>query len=101
MKMMLVCETDKEREFVSRVFDKMMEDFADFGRAESSFLEGGICYHEDDNTDIYPAEAPIVYSLEKNGTYTIYNFKTAKKTENVEGDLAGLANLPEEDFPTL
>ena len=101
MKMMLVCETDKEREFVSRIFDKMMEDIADFGRAESSYLEGGICYNEDDCIDIYPSEEPIVYSLEKNGTYTVYNFKTKKKTENVEGDLAGLANLPEEDFPTL
>ena len=100
MKMMLVCETDEEREFVSRIFDKMVKDAAD-GVSDADFLEGGVAYREDEVCGlIKETDNPIVYSL-KGDAYTVYNFKTMKKTENVEGDLAGLANLPEEDFPTL
>ena len=95
MKMMLVCENDAERELVARIFNQMTEDGEQntpiFGRVE--YVEGK------DVKDII-TDNPVVYSL-KDDEYTVYNFQTREKTEHVEGDLAGLANLPEKDFPTL
>ena len=100
MKMLLVCENEKEREYVAGVFARMAEEVSSGKNAESNFFEGGVHVHDRDYSGICPTDAPIAYALGKDG-YTVYNFKTGKKTEGVEGDLAGLANLPEEDFPTL
>ena len=100
MKMMLICENDKERKDIAALFEAMAVEKAKYGDVEANYLEGGVCSRVKGCTDIYPTENPVVYALQK-GIYTVYNFKTMKKTENVEGNLAGLANLPEEDFPAL
>ena len=101
MKMMLVCENDADKKEVARIFEQMTNELAQFNDIEANYWEGGVCTHDKGSTDIYPTGNPIVYAYQADGTYTGYNFQTKKKTEGVEGDLAGLANLPEEDFPTL
>ena len=98
MKMMLLCETAADKEAVARIFDKMVADAAE-NIADENMIEGGVLYREDGICgEIYATEAPIVYAF-MGDSYTVYNFKTMKKTDNVEGGLAGLCNLPEEDFP--
>ena len=98
MKMMLLCETAADKEAVARVFEDMVNEKAKYGDVEANYWEGGVTSHVHGSTDIYQTEAPIVYAF-MGDSYTVYNFKTMKKTEDVEGDLAGLCNLPEEDFP--
>lgn len=98
MKMMLVCENDKEREDVAALFEAMLAEKAEYGDVEANYLEGGVCSHVRGCTGVYPTKDPVVYAP-REGAYDVYNFKTMKKTENAEGGLAGLASLPEEDFP--
>ena len=95
MKMMLVCENDAEREAVARIFENMKKDSENY-----SPIYGKVDYCEGMNVKSFIADNPIVYSL-KDDEYTVYNFQTGEKTEHVEGDLAGLANLPAKDFPTF
>lgn len=95
MKMMLVCENDAEREAVARIFENMKKDSVNY-----SPIHGQVDYCEGMNVKSFITDNPIAYSL-KDDEYTVYNFQTREKTEHVEGDLAGLANLPEKDFPTL
>ena len=100
MRMMLVCENEADKEAVKRVFENMVHEREKYGDVWSNHWEGGVTSHEHGCTDIYPTDAPIVYAY-TGDSYTVYNFHTGKKTENVEGDLAGLCNLPEEDFPNM
>ena len=75
MKMILVCENDKEREDVAAMFEAMTAEKAKHGNVKANYLEGGVRSHVKGCTDIYPTKNPVVYALQK-GTYryNVYDF---------------------------
>ena len=93
MQMVMVCENAAELEKVSKIFDRRLE-------VNCSPIYGRVDYIEDGEVKDLIAKNPIVYGLvDDTYTYTVFNFHTGEKFEGVEGDVAGLANLPDGNFP--
>ena len=102
MQVLMVCETKDEAERVNRIYEKMLQDKADgIPLWEEDGIGDGIAAREDGNVDMIQTDRPIAYYLEDgaDATYTVWNFGTMERLENVEGDIAGLVNLPNGNFP--
>lgn len=103
MKTMIMIETEAEREIVRKVWENMMKDVADGPKYDGcNTISGDISYSLNDNLCMMSNPYAIVYDrhITEDGQYVwdIYNF-TTKKMETVDGDLAGLANASDENFP--
>ena len=102
MKTMILIETEAEREIVRKVWEKMLRDKADGPQYDGcNNISGDIGYNLDENLCMFNNPHAIVYDHRtENGDslWDIYNFDTGKK-ETVDGDLAGLANAEDGNFP--
>ena len=102
MKTMILIETEAEREIVRKVWENMLRDKADGPQYDGcNNISGDIGYKLDEDLCMFNNPHAIVYDYRnENGDplWDIYNFETGKK-ETVEGDLAGLANAEDGNFP--
>lgn len=103
MKTMIMIETEAEREIVRKVWANMMRDMADGPKYDGcNYISGVISFNMDDNLCMLNNPYAIVYDRRttEDGEFVwdIYNFATKQK-QTVEGDLAGLANTADGNFP--
>lgn len=91
MQMMLMIEDEAEAEVVAEIFARRNEETC-------SPIYGRVEYIADKEVKDLFGNNPIVYYYHDD-VYTVYNFHTGEKFENVEGDVAGLMNLPRGNFP--
>ena len=102
MQVLMVCEDKEDAELVDRIFGKMVRDCKDgFQKGELNGIGDGVSFREDECAGLIDTDRPIAYYLpdSADASYTVWNFATMEKHENVEGDIAGLVNLPNGNFP--
>lgn len=100
MQTMILITTEAERVKVKEIWDAMKRDDDN----HFSYIGSEVTYNLRENTDmLFNADRKggndfaIVYDLRDDGWH-IYNFNTMRE-EVVEGDLAGLANSANGNFP--
>ena len=107
MKTMILIETEAERAIVEKVWKRLQDTIAtDKDAKEKNYVFAAVDYFLDEECDLlYDTTnthiGAIVYVREGEGDdmrWHIYNFNTLKD-ETVEGDLAGLANAKDGNFP--
>ena len=101
MQTMILLDDAEEVALVERLWKQMEEEKKNGILDETSYVEGGIHLRDKGWPDIKFGPNAIVYYLSDgaDASYTVWNFQTGEKKENVEGDLAGLVNLGFRDFP--
>ena len=101
MKTMILIETEDERALVKELFANFQRDMAEGQGKDLNYVDGSLHYNIDGSRDVMFGPNAIVYDHRtENGDslWDIYNFDTGKM-ETVEGDLAGLANAEDGNFP--
>jgi hypothetical protein len=101
MKTMILIETEDERALVKELFANLQKDLAEGHGADMNYVDGSLHYSLDESRDVMFGSNAIVYDYRNENNdpvWDIYNFNTGKK-ETVEGDLAGLANAEDGNFP--
>lgn len=106
MKTMIIIETDYEREQLRKCWDAIMEEKAKGARNPTSwhFISSATVMSDEGKMAFFHASRgdgnryAIVYDLLPDGWH-IYNFNTLEEEIVPEGDLAGLCNTKEGNFP--
>ena len=104
MKTMILIETAEERAKVEKIWSQIKALVAEGAEypTECDLIENAVVTHDAGSTDLLFGEGgAIVYdhrTEDGDPVWHIYNFNTLKE-ETVEGDLAGLANAEDGNFP--